>query len=47
MANQEHLAILKKGVDVWNAWRKEHPEVLPDLSGAKLTSDQLQKQEGK
>ncbi len=33
MANQEHMAILKQGVEVWNAWRKEHPEIQPDLSG--------------
>ncbi len=33
MANQEHLNILKKGVDVWNNWRKEHSEIRPDLSG--------------
>ena len=34
MANSKHLAILKKGVKAWNRWRKEHPEVLPDLMGA-------------
>lgn len=32
MANEEHLAILQKGVKVWNLWRKENPEVRPDLS---------------
>lgn len=32
MANQEHLDILKQGVEVWNRWRKEHPSVQPDLS---------------
>ena len=32
MANQEHLDILKQGVKAWNQWRKEHPEVEPDLS---------------
>jgi hypothetical protein len=26
MANEEQLAILKQGVDVWNQWREEnHP----------------------
>jgi hypothetical protein len=34
MANQQHLAILKQGVEVWNQWRKEHPEIRPDLSEA-------------
>lgn len=32
MANLEHLDILKQGVDVWNQWRKDHPELQPDLS---------------
>jgi uncharacterized protein YjbI with pentapeptide repeats len=36
MANQEHLDILKQGVEAWNAWRNEHPEVQPDLHGANL-----------
>ena len=31
MANPEHLEILKQGVDVWNRWREENPEVKPDL----------------
>jgi len=36
MANEEHLDILKQGVEVWNQWRKENPGVRPDLSGADL-----------
>jgi uncharacterized protein YjbI with pentapeptide repeats len=36
MANQEHLNILKQGVQEWNQWRKEHPEIRPDLIGANL-----------
>ncbi len=36
MANQEHLDILKQGVQVWNQWRKEHPEVQPDFTWAYL-----------
>lgn len=36
MANPEHLAKLKEGVEAWNLWRKENPEVKPDLSGADL-----------
>ena len=31
MANEEHLAILKKGVKVWNAWREENPLIKPFL----------------
>src|SRR5260370_20368368 len=32
MANQEHLNILLQGARVWNKWRIEHPEIIPDLS---------------
>ncbi len=41
MANEEHLAILRQGVDAWNQWRKESPEVTPDLSGADLIEAHL------
>jgi uncharacterized protein YjbI with pentapeptide repeats len=36
MANQEHLAILKKGVEAWNRWRVSNPAVKPELSSADL-----------
>jgi uncharacterized protein YjbI with pentapeptide repeats len=36
MANQEHLDILKQGVDTWNQWQKKHANILPDLSNANL-----------
>lgn len=32
MSNPEHLAILRQGSATWNAWRRDHPAVLPDLS---------------
>jgi hypothetical protein len=41
MANPEHLEILKQGVEVWNEWRGENPEVLPDLRGADLSRADL------
>lgn len=41
MANEEHLAILKKGVEVWNKWRKENPEVKPDISYEYLRDEKL------
>jgi hypothetical protein len=37
MANQEHLDMLKRGVDTWNRWREEHPEIQPDLSKVDLS----------
>jgi len=36
LANPEHLAKLKEGVEAWNQWR-ENLEAEPDLSGADLT----------
>lgn len=36
MANEEHVKILKQGVEVWNKWRKENREVKLDLNGANL-----------
>ena len=36
MANEEHLAILKRGVGVWNQWRRENPLIRPDLIKADL-----------
>jgi uncharacterized protein YjbI with pentapeptide repeats len=37
MANQEHLDILNRGAEIWNKWRKENPDVKPDLSEANLS----------
>jgi uncharacterized protein YjbI with pentapeptide repeats len=36
MANRQHLKILKQGVERWNEWREENPEVRPDLAKADL-----------
>ncbi|MGK7888025.1 MAG: pentapeptide repeat-containing protein [Leptolyngbyaceae cyanobacterium] len=43
MANEQHLAILKQGVNVWNRWRREKPDITPDLSAANLVSLNLRK----
>lgn len=37
MANAEHVAKLKEGVEAWNRWREENPDVIPCLSGAFLS----------
>ncbi len=38
MANYNHIKILKQGVTVWNKWRENHPEIIPDLSKTNLRS---------
>jgi hypothetical protein len=42
MANQEHLALLKQGVQAWNAWRQANPSIKPDLSDADLKQARLE-----
>lgn len=41
MANPEHVERLKRGVKVWNQWRKDHSEIRPDLSHADLSGADL------
>src|SRR5215510_10568774 len=41
MANEEHVAILKKGVAAWNTWRDENPGIRPDLSKADFSGRDL------
>jgi hypothetical protein len=36
MANEKHLAILRQGVEAWNAWREDHGDITPQLGGADL-----------
>src|SRR5205085_1528774 len=36
MANQEHLDILKQGVEVWNRWKQKHLDIAPDFIGSSL-----------
>jgi len=43
MADREHLAILKQGVQVWNRWRKESPHTIPFLQEASLPGINLEK----
>ena len=41
MANEKHVKLLEQSVQAWNQWRKEHPEINPDLSGALLSGADL------
>ena len=36
MAQAEHIALVKKGPQTWNQWRRDHPAVRPDLYAADL-----------
>jgi uncharacterized protein YjbI with pentapeptide repeats len=37
MPNPKHLATLKQGVELWNAWRSANPQIMPDLRRADLS----------
>ena len=37
MSNDEHISKLKVGVASWNEWRRQNPEIIPELGGADLT----------
>lgn len=41
MANEEQLEILKLGVEAWNKWRTENPDIKIDLKGADLKGADL------
>jgi hypothetical protein len=41
VANEKHVEMLRSGVEVWNRWRDQNPEVIPDLSGADLRGADL------
>jgi hypothetical protein len=43
MANEKQLEILKQGIDVWNQWREENPDIEIDLISADLASFDLRK----
>ncbi len=41
MADRKQLKILRKGVEVWNKWRLENPDISPGLFGANLRAANL------
>jgi hypothetical protein len=41
MANEDHLVWIKQGVTVWNKWREENPDSVPDLIRVDLRSANL------
>lgn len=36
MADESHLAKLREGVEAWNRWRRDYPEIKPNLERADL-----------
>jgi len=36
MANPEHVALIERGSESWNQWRRDHPDIVPDLRVAHL-----------
>jgi len=36
MSDEEHKKILKQGSEKWNQWRKNNPDIIPDLRHANL-----------
>ena len=45
MANPEHLAKLKEGVEAWNAWRSGQPQIKVDLSESNLQKVDLEEKD--
>ena len=41
MANPEHVAKLREGVEAWNTWRMQNPGIRPDLRGTDLDGTDL------
>ena len=37
MSKEEHKKILKQGLEKWDQWRKNNPDITPDLRHAALT----------
>ncbi|MBT5469573.1 MAG: pentapeptide repeat-containing protein [Nitrospina sp.] len=43
MPIEEHVNKIKEGVNAWNLWRDQNPEIVPDLSKADIRGCQLRK----
>jgi hypothetical protein len=37
MANPQHVEVVRQGAESWNRWRKDNPNIVPDLSRASIT----------
>jgi hypothetical protein len=43
LVNEDHFAILKKGIEAWNQWRDQNPLIKPDLGEADLFREDLRR----
>jgi hypothetical protein len=43
MANNNQLQLIKRGIDIWNAWRKQNPDMEIDLTETDLSGMNLSK----
>ncbi len=41
MANEKHLNIFRKGKNVWNEWRNNNPNIIPDFRKYNFYDDQI------
>ena len=41
MADPQHIELIRQGIEQWNRWRKENPEVMLDFHGAHLRGADL------
>ncbi|MEA5537151.1 pentapeptide repeat-containing protein [Crocosphaera sp. XPORK-15E] len=41
MANPQHFSLLTSHLEAWNQWRKQNPDLIPDLQGANLSNHNL------
>jgi uncharacterized protein YjbI with pentapeptide repeats len=41
MAREQHITLLRQGFKVWNIWRQQNPQIIPELKGADLTGLKL------
>jgi hypothetical protein len=45
VADDKHLALLRRGTVIWNGWRRRNPNIRPDLRGADLREANLREVE--
>ena len=41
-ADSEHVEVLRRGPRLWNAWRRQHPSVIPNLTRISLSVSERQ-----